>query len=377
MAGPPIADGVVWIEAGRIRAVGPASEIELPDGLTVLEAEVAVPGLVDARSSVGLAGALNVEHVRDEVDVSDPVQPELRAIDAYDARDPLVEWLRSFGVTTVHTGHAPEALISGQTMVVKLRGTMVDEAVLLPEAMVSCTLGDAARHGPKATGTRARTAATLRAELQGAREYGEKRQRAEGAEPGSGEAPSLDLRKETLARVLASNTRAIPGWSIRARAWRSWSKRATAPWPMSRRSTFNATRRRTGRSCCALNTTAKPPSPRRSSSVYAPTRTPGSSGSSPSLPERAPAGPSSARRNSSSRSAAARSRSTRARSSSSPRHSRASSDARSAIGRSIASQKIRRTSLSSESAFGSPRGCEAPGAKSLESMDRPCLLKPS
>lgn len=203
LAGPPIEDGVVWIEDGRIRAVGPASSIELPAGIRLLEAEVATPGLVDARSSLGLAGALNVEHVRSEVDRSEPVQPELRAIDAYDARDPLVEWVRSFGVTTVHTGHAPEALISGQTMVVKLRGGTVDQAVLVPEAMVACTLGDTAREGAKAPGTRARTAAMLRAELWAAAEHAAKLARSTGAVEEQGEAPARDLRKETLGRVLA------------------------------------------------------------------------------------------------------------------------------------------------------------------------------
>ena len=38
------------------------------------------------------------------------MQPELRAIDAYNPRERLVEWVRGFGVTTMHTGHGPGAL---------------------------------------------------------------------------------------------------------------------------------------------------------------------------------------------------------------------------------------------------------------------------
>ena len=90
---------------------------------------------------VGLAGYANQPHDQMQVETSAPMQPELRAIDAYNARDPLVGWLREHGVTTLHTGHAPAALVSGQTMIVKTRGDEVDEAVVTPVAMIAVTLG--------------------------------------------------------------------------------------------------------------------------------------------------------------------------------------------------------------------------------------------
>ena len=201
-AGPPIADGVVLIDAGRIVAVGPASEVEVPAGWPVREAAVVTPGLVDARSSVGLAGWFNVAHDQDEVDRSESIQPELRAIDAYNAREPLVDYLKGFGVTTVHTGHAPLALVSGQTMVVKLKGDTVEDAVLVPEAMVAATLGAGAQREAN-PGTRARAAAMLRTALIGAQEYAERRA---AAADGQGDPPPRDLRKEALARVLAGQT---------------------------------------------------------------------------------------------------------------------------------------------------------------------------
>src|SRR5262245_44583894 len=65
------------------------------------------------------------------------------------------------------------------------------------------------------------------------------------------------------------------GWSMRARAWRSASKRATT-WRVSipGLSTFSATLRRTGSVCSAMNTTPNPPSPICSSSLYGPTTEP-------------------------------------------------------------------------------------------------------
>jgi len=198
VAGPVIADGVVLILDGKITAVGKASDVKIPAGLAVKRAKVAIPGLVDGRSTVGLSGLLNQSHDQDQLEASAPIQPELRAIDAYNGRDPLVGYLRSLGITTVHTGHGPGALISGQTFVVKTDATEVTRGVLKAQAMVAATLGDGARaRDGKAPGTRAKQIAMLRSELVGAQEYARKLKDAE-----KGKEPGRDLRKEALAQVL-------------------------------------------------------------------------------------------------------------------------------------------------------------------------------
>jgi imidazolonepropionase-like amidohydrolase len=79
--------------------------------MLVLRAAVVTPGLIDAHATVGLTGLRNVPHDQDQLERSAAMQPELRAIDAFHARDELVGWLRGFGITTVHTGHGPGALI--------------------------------------------------------------------------------------------------------------------------------------------------------------------------------------------------------------------------------------------------------------------------
>ncbi len=193
MAGPPIQNGVVWIRDGKIVAVGPAADIELPSGLETLSAAVVTPGLVDAHSVVGLAGWQNLPHVSDQLENSAPIQPELDARDAYNPRELLIGWLRGFGVTTIHTGHAPGALVAGQTLIAKTRGDTVEEALIVPHAMVAATLGPGALRDD-APGTRSKAVALLRAELIRARAYDAKRA---GDEP-----PDRDLRLETLARVL-------------------------------------------------------------------------------------------------------------------------------------------------------------------------------
>lgn len=199
MTGEPLVNGVVVIEDGKIVAVGPASETEAPAGSRVVEAAVVTPGLIDAHSVVGLAGYLNQSHDQDQLEESNPVQPELRAIDAYNARERLVEWVRSFGITTIHTGHGPGALVSGETMIAHTRGGTVRDAVLVPTAMIAATLGEGAVSSDrkKAPGTRGKLAAMLRARLVKAQEYVAKRDSAK-----EGEAPPRDLGLESLGRVL-------------------------------------------------------------------------------------------------------------------------------------------------------------------------------
>jgi imidazolonepropionase-like amidohydrolase len=197
MAGDPISDGVVVVTDGRIVAVGTAATVAVPADARVLRAAVVTPGLVDAHCVVGLAGYLNQDQDQDQLDATEPVQPELRAVDAYNPRERLVEWVRGFGITTLHTGHAPGMLVSGQTMVVKTAGTAT---VLQATAMVAVTLGDGGRAqgDKKAPGTRAKSVAMLRTELAKGAEY-----RRKQADPDVEKRPAPDLRLDALARVVA------------------------------------------------------------------------------------------------------------------------------------------------------------------------------
>jgi imidazolonepropionase-like amidohydrolase len=191
MAGDPITNGVVLVNNGKIEAVGPADQITIPSGYRVVNSAVVTPGLIDAHSVIGLNGYLNQPHDQMALDPSAAIQPELRAIDAYNAEETLIGWVRSFGVTTIHTGHQPSALISGQTMVAKTFGKTVEDSSINNTAMIAVTLGEGSLAGSgKSPGTRAKETALLRAELIKALENSKKSD------------PPKDLRSEIMVRVL-------------------------------------------------------------------------------------------------------------------------------------------------------------------------------
>src|SRR5438876_304186 len=59
MSGAPIKDGIILLRNGQIEKVGPAAEVQIPDGTKTLSAKVVTPGLIDAHTIVGLQGYLN------------------------------------------------------------------------------------------------------------------------------------------------------------------------------------------------------------------------------------------------------------------------------------------------------------------------------
>lgn len=199
MAGGTIDNGVVVVRDGKIAAVGRVDQVQVPAGFQSISAEVVTPGLIDAHGTVGLSGLYNIPHDQDQLERSAPIQPELRAIDAYNAQDQLVGWVRGFGITTVHTGHAPGELISGQTCIVKTTGDTMEDAVVVETAAVAATLGPMAQKNDKgrSPGSRGKMMAMLRGELLKAQEYQKK---LDSPEPDK--KPDRNLSTETLVRVL-------------------------------------------------------------------------------------------------------------------------------------------------------------------------------
>ena len=204
MAGGPISDGVVLVKNSKVEKVGTAAEVEIPADYTVIKGKIVTPGLIDAHSVVGLAGIYNQKHDQDQLELSDPVQPELRALDAFNPKDELVAWLNSFGVTTINTGHAPGALSSGQSLIVKTTGQFED-AIINRTSAVTFSLGADVSKQFKSPGTRPKGVAMLRTAFVSAQNYRKKKEKGNVAKNLKHEI-LLDVLNKKIPAIITANT---------------------------------------------------------------------------------------------------------------------------------------------------------------------------
>lgn len=201
MAGPAFV-GDVAIENGKIVAVGQSlsySDAEVRDvtGMTVM------PGIVDPHCHIGMwEDAMGFEGA-DGNECTNPITPELRAIDAINPYDRCFEEAVAGGVTTCVTGPGSANVIGGQFVAIKTHGDSVEDMVLRFPVAVKAAFGENPKrvyNGKNQTpSTRMATAALMRKALVEAQEYNEKLERGK-ADPEK--MPERNLGKEILARVI-------------------------------------------------------------------------------------------------------------------------------------------------------------------------------
>src|SRR5262249_49626740 len=127
-SGPPIERGVLVVYKAKIVAVGPEADVHIPDGSVIRElaGKTIIPGLVDTHSHIGIFSRPQVAAHQDGNELTGPVQPGLRAIDAINPDDPGIRMAVAGGVTTANIMPGSGNAIGGQTLYVKLKGTVID-----------------------------------------------------------------------------------------------------------------------------------------------------------------------------------------------------------------------------------------------------------
>jgi imidazolonepropionase-like amidohydrolase len=100
----PAFHGDVLIENGRISAVGEA--LRAPDNAQTMDCagRYVLPGFIDAHCHIGMWEDGMGEEGADGNESSDPITPEMRAVDGINPFDPCFAEARAAGVTTVLTG---------------------------------------------------------------------------------------------------------------------------------------------------------------------------------------------------------------------------------------------------------------------------------
>lgn len=205
MAGPVIENGWLRTEANKIAALGAMPAVP-EDGEDVLDVHGAgvYPGMIDAHTHLGMwEDGLTFEG-DDGNEETDPVTPQLRAIDAVNPLDRCFSEALAAGVTTVVTGPGSANPIGGQLAAIKTYGSCIDEMIVKAPVAMKMALGENPKsvyHGKNQTpSTRMATASLIREELFKARRYLEDRERAETDE--DFDPPEFDMKAEALIPAL-------------------------------------------------------------------------------------------------------------------------------------------------------------------------------
>jgi imidazolonepropionase-like amidohydrolase len=202
VAGPPFEDGVVLISDGRIEAVG--RDLRVPDAAERVDAtgKVVLPGLVDAHTHLGVHEEAEGWAGQDTNEMTDPVTPHVRALDAINPADLAFADAVAGGVLTVNVNPGSGNPIGGQAAAVRSAGRTVDEMLLRAPSGLKSALGENPKrvYGDRKQlpSTRLGTAAVIRDALVKARNYLDKLDRGDDGEP-----PERDLRWEALGLVLS------------------------------------------------------------------------------------------------------------------------------------------------------------------------------
>jgi imidazolonepropionase-like amidohydrolase len=173
--GKVILGGMIVVENGKILKADALKDAmpKFPDNIKVIQVKDVSPGLIDAFTVAGLSGAWNIPADQDQDETSDPNQSDLRVLDGFNPLEPLLEFLRSNGVTVVHTTPGRANPIAGMSGIFRTEGRTVEASALNKGFVLLVNLGEVPKS--KAPQTRMGTAALVRKQLAEAQAYKEKK----------------------------------------------------------------------------------------------------------------------------------------------------------------------------------------------------------
>lgn len=193
-----IENGVVIIDGAKIVAVG--ADLAIPEDAQVIDSAGChvYPGLVDAHTHHGVYAEETGPEGADGNEMTDPVTPQVRALDSLNWFDPGFDDALANGVTAAQVLPGSGNVIGGQGAAVKTWGARPEARVLRAPSGLKMALGENPKRvygGKKKTpSTRLGNAAVMREAFVQAGNYRRKREKGEG---------ERNLRWEIVAEVLA------------------------------------------------------------------------------------------------------------------------------------------------------------------------------
>ena len=175
------------------------------DRIIDAEGNVVLPGFVDPHCHIGLCGDSLGFEGEDGDEATDPMTPQLRAIDGINFFDRGFRDAARAGVTTVVTGPGSANVCGGQFVAVKTYGKRIEDVVLKDPVAVKIAFGE----NPKSVYneksqtpvTRMAIASILREALNEAKEYKRLLEKYEKNKE-ENDKPDYDAKSEVLLKVL-------------------------------------------------------------------------------------------------------------------------------------------------------------------------------
>ncbi len=189
----------IRVEDGKIVEIAKNIDPKRYKDAKIIDAEnnFVTPGIVEPHSEMGVREQIYRHEGNDSNEVTDPILPQLRAIDAINPTDEGIRVARESGVTTVVAGPGDSNLIGGTFAAFKTYGSTINQMVIEDEIAFKISLGNTPKKAygsrdmmPK---TRMASAAMIREAFIKAKEY---HRQYHSENP-----PKFDMKMHSLMRI--------------------------------------------------------------------------------------------------------------------------------------------------------------------------------
>ena len=192
------------IENGKILDICDNAELVYSSACETIDAcgNYVTPGIVEPHCQLGVKQQIYRFEGNDANETSDPILPQLRALDAIKPHDEGFEMALAGGVTTAVICPGDDNLIGGVCAAVKTAGKTVSEMTVIPELAFHMCLTDGVRNtysGKQAPKTRMASASLIREALMKAKNYHTKWTASQ--EDSEKKPPKFDMKLHSLMRV--------------------------------------------------------------------------------------------------------------------------------------------------------------------------------
>ncbi len=187
--------GIILInDEGKIEKIG--AKIEIPEGCEIIDAQgrYVLPGFIDAHTHLGIYEEIYSHEGDDVNEMSEPVTPQLRAIDGINIHDIGFQDALKGGVTTAMIAPGSANVVGGTVCIMKTAGKSFNSRLIKESAGMKVAFGENPKEvygsEKKMPYTRMGIAALLRETLVDGQNYINDKE------------SEKDLGKDEIARVL-------------------------------------------------------------------------------------------------------------------------------------------------------------------------------